>query len=182
MPKKRKITRRSLKGDTKFTRHVRGKVYEALKDRIPESRASRIAGVSHEAFMTWMRIGRDEPDTHPVHAQFRRRVIEIRRLLEAESHDIIRRAARGGDEVVETTVKMSPNGPEVTRTVKKERKQWQAAAWYLERRYPEDYAQRFISPGDDKRSPQETAEEIKGVFDAMMASVPTDGGRGVDAD
>lgn len=170
MPKR--VIRRRPQKDTKFTRHTRGRFYDALRSRIPPTRAASVAGVSKDAYMAWMRIGRDEPDTHPIHAQFRRRVIKIRAEMEGEALAIIRRAGVGGKRVVETTVKMSSKGPEVIRTVKRERGQWQAAAWYLERGWPEDYAQRYISPDGDVKSAKEQAAEIRGAFNAMMDSVP----------
>lgn len=181
MKKRKKITRRYVQ-DTKFTRHTRARFYAALSERIPATRAARVAGTSKDTYMNWMRMGRDEPERYPVHAEFRRRVIEIRRKLEAESLDIISRAARGGDEVVETTVKITKGGPEVTRTRKKERKQWQAAAWYLERTWPEDYAQKHIIPDSDQRSPQDVAQDIRDTFNLMMGSVPTGEGGGEQPD
>lgn len=72
---------------------------------------------------------------------------------------VIRGAAIGGHEVVEekrrSVVVKDPdggermlNGEEVTRITKQIRPQWQAAAWFLERKYPEKYAQRKIIEGD----------------------------------
>jgi hypothetical protein len=39
-------------------------------------------------------------------------------------------------------------GEEITTTVREAKPQWQAAAWFLERKYPEKYAQRKIVEGE----------------------------------
>jgi hypothetical protein len=78
---------------------------------------------------------------------------------EARMLGVIREAAIGHQTVTETKGKSimikDPDGGdrllpaiEITEVTKELRPQWQAAAWFLERRYPEKYSQRKIVEGE----------------------------------
>jgi len=78
---------------------------------------------------------------------------------EARMLGVIRKAAIGHQTVTETKRKSimikDPDGgdrllpaEEITEVTKELRPQWQAAAWFLERRYPEKYAQKKIIQGE----------------------------------
>jgi hypothetical protein len=82
-------------------------------------------------------------------------------LAEGRMLGVIRDAAIGNHALVETrrktvVVKKATGdgeeeelpGAEVITTTKQQRPQWQAAAWFLERKYPEKYAQRRIVQGE----------------------------------
>lgn len=76
----------------------------------------------------------------------------------------IREAAIGNHEVSETktkTIKVKgkvlEDATEITTVTKQLRPQWQAAAWFLERKYPEKYAQRRIIEGE---LPKDTPYEV----------------------
>jgi hypothetical protein len=79
--------------------------------------------------------------------------------VEARMLGVIREAAIGHHTVTETKRKSimikDPDGgdrllpaEEITEVTKELRPQWQAAAWFLERRYPEKYSQRKIVEGE----------------------------------
>ena len=183
--KKRKIRRRSPKKPvkitrrnydllpTKFNRRTRKIVYEGLKARIPATRVAELAGIDYSTYKGWKTKGKD-PNKHPVHACFRRKIQRIEIDHEREALEIIRRVAQGGDKITETKVVIAADGGvETTRSQKEKGSVWQAAAWWLERRHQEDYGQNR----DDYEggSPEEVAAEIKQAADAMFNSVPLRG-------
>jgi hypothetical protein len=117
-----------------------------------------------------MQKGKDS--RYPVHVRFRKHVNRIHAELEMEKINTIRKVARGGIELTETRIKYNKTGRvALMKTVKTTAPCWQAAAWFLERRFPEDYGKKK-SPVDDA-SPGEKAAQIKAAVDALMASVPT---------
>ena len=109
---------------------------------------------------------------NPVHVRFRNHVKRIHAMLEIEKINTIRKVAQGGYELTETRIRFNKTGRiAVMKTVKTTGPCWQAAAWFLERRFPEDYGKK--KPSVDDVTPGERAVQIKAAFDALMESVPT---------
>ena len=98
------------------------------------------------------------------------------RATEYESLDIIRKAARGGGRIVETKITVGPKGREITKTRRTQSPNWQAAAWWLERRYKEDYGRDPLDKEKEKRDVEDIALEIKQAADALFRSVPLEEG------
>jgi len=170
MAKKRIIKRRDKpRRFIAFTRRKRFIIYEALRAGLPISRGAGLAGVTISAFNKWMEKGKDKK--RRVHYDFRKRVKAIQANLERESLEIIRETAKGGNRVSETKITIGPKGREITKIKKILPQNWQAAAWFLERRYKEDYGREIF----DKRKEKDTEElafEIKKAADALFQSVP----------
>ena len=143
-----------------------------MATRLPITRCCNLAGINHSTYNLWMKKGKEI--RHPVQRRFRFKVHQIIAKNEKESLDIIKKAASGGAQVVETKVVVGPKGTETTRTWKTALPVWQAAAWYLERRHREDYS-RDAMPEDKKKSIEEQAQEVKEAFDALKQTVPTNG-------
>jgi len=61
-------------------------------------------------------------------------------------------------------------GGYLSRILKHTDKQWTAAAWILERRWPERWAKREVAQSDE--SAQQTAEKIQAALSTIAASVP----------
>ena len=159
---------------TKFNRRSRNIIYKALEARIPIKRCAELAGINYSTYNKWFKKGLD-PDEYPVHASFRRKIQRIQIGHERSALDIINRVAQGGEKITETKITMDGdmNIMETTRKVKHRASVWQAAAWWLERRLPDEYAQ---NRGElDTRSAEETALEIKRTADGMFDSVPLQG-------
>lgn len=112
-------------------------------------------------------------DNHyPVHMRFRKTVLKIQAELEIEKLNTIHAVAQGGYELKKTKIKLRKRGDRVIEmTIEKKAPCWQAAAWFLERRYPELYGKKKLFVDDG--APDEKAAEIKAAFDAMMESVPS---------
>lgn len=173
--KKVKITRRTWNVlPIKFNRRTRNIIYKALEARIPIKRSAELAGINYSTYNKWFNKGLN-PDKYPVHYCFRRKVQRIQIGHERSALEIINKVAQGGEKITETKITMDGdmNIMESTRTVKHRASVWQAAAWWLERRLPDEYAQ---NKGEqDGRSIEETALEIKRTADGMFNSVPLQG-------
>jgi hypothetical protein len=104
--------------------------------------------------------------------------MRIQAKLEIEKLNIIRNVAQGKYKIKKTKVKSNENGEiEIVRTVKTIAPDWKAAAWFLERRYPDEYRRKnqfdtTVIPIE--RTPEEKAAQIKQAFDIMLKSVPTE--------
>jgi hypothetical protein len=171
MPK-RKLKRpdSNIKRKRKFTRRNRKLIYEALRTGLSIGKAIELAGLDRSTYYRWMEKGKDK--RNPVHVRFRNHVIRIHAKLEMEKINTIRKVAQGGYELTETRIRYNKTGRiALMKTVKTTAPCWQAAAWFLERRFPEDYGKKKQSL--DNATPAERAVQIKAAFDAMMASVPT---------
>lgn len=115
-----------------------------------------------------------DPDSNPVHASFRRNIQRLEIAHEREALDIIKKVAIGGDTITETKVVIAADGGvETTRVQKEKGPVWQAAAWWLERRRQDDYGR--DRGGEDYKTSEEVAAEIKQAADAMFDSVPLQG-------
>lgn len=155
----------------KFNVRRRRIFYEAVKKRLPVTRAVELAGISFTAYRRWMNLGKGMG--YPIQRRFRLKVKKLEAQNEQECLDIIRDAGQGGSKVVETKIVVGSRGQETTRTWKVQLPQWQAAAWYLERRLRLDYT-KDITEADQKKSAEEIAREVKDALDALSTSVPTD--------
>ena len=169
---KRKIKRRSgieRKGRA-FTRRKRFIIYEALRAGLPIYRATSLANIGGDTYRKWMQKGKDK--NRRIHYDFRKRVQSIQAGIEREKLDIIRRAAEGGEKVVETKITIGPKGKEITKTRKTLSPNWQAAAWFLERRYKEDYGREIFDKRGKDKDAEELAREVKEAADALFKSIP----------
>ena len=153
-----------------FVASKRKQFYAALRNRLPLLRCSEMAGISYATYRNWMKLGK-EPDKNPLHARFRFRVKHIVATNEQEALDIIRTAAKGGHQVVESKVTTGFKGTETTRIVKTALPVWTAAAWYLERTNREEYG-RDATPESQKKSAEEQAQEVRDAIRALSQTVP----------
>jgi hypothetical protein len=143
---------------------------ENLRKRlVPIAKAIELAGLDRSTYYRWMQKGKDKQ--YPVHVRFRKHVNRIHAKLEMEKINTIRKVARGGIELTERRVRYNKTGRiAIMKTVKTTAPCWQAAAWFLERRFPEEYGKK--KPPVDDATPDEKAAQIKKAVDALMASVP----------
>lgn len=170
MARRRIIARRPNGPANKFNRKTRQAIYEALRARLPITRASVLAGITRQTYRDWMIKGKD-PDAYPIHNTFRKKVKEIEADAEREALRIIRKVARGNYKVFETRIETSPKGHTISRKTTTKAPVWQAAAWFLERRYKDEYG-RDAMDELQKKTPEELAAEIKAAADTLFGSIP----------
>lgn len=97
---------------TKFTPELGNKIIEALRLGVPQSTAILYGGISEPTYYRWLTEG-DKDDAPPNLREFRESVRAARAEAEVRSVAVIQNASR---------------------------KTWQAAAWFLERGFPQHWA------------------------------------------
>lgn len=97
---------------------------------------------------------------------------------EANRLAVISQAAQGGTKVRKTTIRYDSKGKQIERTVIEEtlKPEWKAAAWVLERRYPNRYAKRLEVTGADGSElvpPAQQARDLAENLKDFQAGVQT---------
>jgi len=125
-----RITKRGRGQRSKFTRTRQRIIYEALRQRLPITRAVQLADVSYVVYRGWMIKGRES--INRFHHRFRKKVKRLQSAREIEALNIIREVAKGGKEIKERKIVRGPRGREITLIKKMTQPHWQAAVRYLE--------------------------------------------------
>ena len=153
----------------KFTARNRRLIYEALRAELSIYKTVSLVGIDRSTFYRWMEKGLD--NRYPVHVRFRNTVNRILAEIEAEKIQIIRKAAMGGStEVTEKTWQNKSGIVKTEITLKTVGSDWRAAAWFLERRFPDRYGR--LKPTPPEVPASEQATQIKQAADALFSSVP----------
>ena len=172
--KKLKRPDANIKRRRKFTRQNRKLIYEAIHTGLPISKAIGLTGLDRSTYYRWMKKGKDYQ--YPVHMRFRNAVMRIQAKLEIEKLNIIRDVAQGKYKIKKTRVKSSQNGNiEIVRIVKTKAPDWKAAAWFLERRFPDEYGRKKQLNNaaiPEEKNPEKNVAQIKQALDVMFSSVP----------
>jgi len=148
----------------KFTRQNRKLIYKALREGLSISTTVDLVGLHRSTYYRWIARGQD--NHYPMHKRFRERVIQIQAQLHKDKLEIIRKVAKGGYKAREQTVIKYARGKTIVEKIITKQPCWQAAAWYLERRFPETYRKK--SPKIDKIANEENKKLVKKAFDALM--------------
>lgn len=124
---------------TKRTKEVEVKIGEALRAGNTRKAACHYAGISQETFCTWV-------EQFP---EFSELVKKAEADCEVAFVAVIKKAAVGHPATKIVTKSRTINGVTETETTTTEYTEysWQAGAWWLERRKPEDYARFVLDPG-----------------------------------
>lgn len=154
-----------------FNRTNRKLIFEGLEKGVDIKRVLALLNINKRTFDTWMKRGKD-PTNPPTYSYFRSRINRIEHDNEKEAIAAIRRAYKGGTTIYETKIKQTRAGTLIEKVEKTQAPQWQAAAWRLERKYPDDYGAKDKSIFGDK-SVEEIAREVKQAADILFASVPS---------
>lgn len=99
-------------GSTKLTKEIKEKIFQAVRLGLPYDRAAQLAGINPRTFYYWKAKG--QAGTAPTYVRFLQDLKKAEIEGEAAAINEIVKAARDGT--------------------------WQAAAWLLERRYPDRWA------------------------------------------
>lgn len=135
---------------TKLNDEVTAKICEALRTGNTRRAACAYAGIDQDTLGNWLRRSSDFSDA----------VKKAESDCEISYAAVIKRAAVGHDvykKVTKTKTVGEVSVVETTETISREF-EWQAAAWWLERRKPEDYARFVFDPS--KLTPEQMADII----------------------
>lgn len=105
--------------------------------------AGEVLGIDAQTVYEWLARGEgrhSQRPAAPIYAEFAERIRRAEAQNEAAKLDILTRAGEGGIVLTERTITFK-DGREVHEKVYS-KPEWQAAAWYLERKYPDRYGRR----------------------------------------
>jgi transposase len=108
---------------TKLTEAVQQELYNAIAGGNTHETACALAGIATSTFYEW--INKGEKAKSGAYNNFYDQIRKAEALAEAKRIEIIRKAGEG-------------------KGVFEDKPDWKAAAWYLERRYPEKWGRRHI--------------------------------------
>lgn len=116
-----------------------------------DAMACDAAGVDQSTFYRWIRNGEDAKSG--VYHQFSQNLKKARAAAFQSNLDQIRRAATEKQILKTTRITTHPDGTETkVEELKETPKQWQAAAWLLERKYPELFSRnRTVQDAEDDK-------------------------------
>lgn len=166
--RRRRITRRAPRGIV-FKPRIRRLLYKALEAGLPQNRACDLVGLSWNTFNRWCDIGRVSSGANAYKA-FYERIKRIEARREARLLGIIEKVAQGEYKIHDVEITLDKNGRSFKRRTRTARPEWKAAAWRLERLYPEDYGQRIEDLS--ALTAEEIAHDIKQASDVLFGSVP----------
>jgi transposase len=127
---------------TKLTPDVQQRMCTVLAAGHTRRVACRAGGVSVRTFCDWMRKGRAElsADSEGIYCNFLLAIKKAEFEALQEHMANLRQAALGGQVLQRTTVVRETATATTTTTVERwSQRQWQASAWWLERKYHEDW-------------------------------------------
>lgn len=110
----------------------RARVVEAVKRGLTRAQQAAYAGIGRTTLMTYLRLGRSEETG--LWAEW------VAEIDQAEAQAVADRV----DKIIEAADKGT----------------WQAAAWWLERRYPAQWARRVLTEAPPPDEPEESVEDI----------------------
>lgn len=151
---------------TKLTPQVQKRLVSAIRagNSIEASAAS--AGIDERTFYNWMKQGQSEDGPDEIYIQFFQDIKKAQAYAEMKSLATVRKAGSGYQtKTVKTTTKQD-GSVETVVTVGKEIN-WQAAAWYLERKYPERW-------GNTQKVRFEVEKELEKVLTALESKLSPD--------
>lgn len=130
---------------TKFTPETRQKILTALSNGNTYEASAQYGGVNKDTFREWIKQGEADAaaGTASEFSEFSDAVKKAEAQAEVASIARIRSAASGQRVIKSETVRVTPDGEQITeREYQYAPPQWQADAWFLERRKPQDWARR----------------------------------------
>lgn len=169
--KKKKVGRPS-----KFLPDVKEKIISALKSGANFRLAAEYAGIVQDTLIEWRKAGNSPARNR--FSEFAEQVKNARAIAQTRNINIINKAAVGGALLNRRTTRKR-DGSEVTEETFS-RGEWQAAAWWLERSFPEEWGRPFPSMrmiASDGKSfmgmsieadPNDTRQFLRNIYEKMV--------------
>ncbi len=151
---------------TKLTKERQERICKAIRSGLAFERAAQFSGICPVTFFAWKKRGAKERTG--IYARFLKAVKKAEVDSEAYNLQQIQKAAQGGQEaddtktIKKTVKKYDPKlkkmvvveeHTEQATTKKKSLPAWQAAAWRLERRYPDRYGKHIQPSSTEEKDP-----------------------------
>jgi transposase len=135
---------------SKFDDH-KDKLLKAIATGVSYSDACAIAGVGYSTFKEWKAKG--EAARSGKFADFAADIKKANAVATTKHVQNINRAALDGETITEIRIVVDEDGNEKERTTteKKVAKQWQASAWLLERRKPNEWGRNRVVETEDNQ-------------------------------
>ena len=147
---------------TKLTPQVQKRLLTAIRAGNSIEASSAASGIDERTFYNWMKQGQSE-DSADIYVQFFHDIKKAQAHAEMKSLAAIRKAGAGYQtKTVKTTTKQD-GSVEIVETIGKEFN-WQASAWYLERKYPERW-------GNTQKVRVEVEKELEKTLTALEAKL-----------
>ncbi|MFZ5573492.1 MAG: hypothetical protein ACOZF0_24075 [Thermodesulfobacteriota bacterium] len=137
---------------------------EAIEDGLTYKQAAQIVGVDETTFQRWKRKGKEaiSGKYHQFYQAIKTANVKARYIL----LERIRQAGEG-KQIIETTSEVLDAGGKVIRRIvvrKEHPPAWQALAWILERRFPDEFGRKA------KPEPVEEHDPLQEWVDALVAA------------
>jgi len=162
--------------NNKLTRRTKQILFEALSIGMSRVSACALAGISNKTFAQHMDYGKDPTLTKYYH--FRQKIKKLEAKRQREALEVIRACGNGGLTIRKTKISNSDKDGFKTETQKIElAPQWQAAAWYLERKDKTNWGRDSVG---ETKTPNEIAQEVMEAQQALFSSVPLQPDEGDD--
>lgn len=123
---------------TKLTPEIQERICQAIRTGNTRKDAAAYAGVSERAMAYWQARGRRRKKGR--YFQFLQALQKADADAICRNVAVIQKATQGGTVVSRKTITRKDGSVEVSETFSEP--QWTAAAWWLERRRPDDYGKR----------------------------------------
>lgn len=144
---------------SKFTPETRERIISALRANAYIETAAAYAGIEKDTFYRWLKMG-----ARAKSGPYREFSDAIKQTMgEAEVRDlaVISKAANGYD-VVKTKRVIGSDGKVETEETTSREFSWQAAAWRLERKYPQKWGRRdHLEVAGDEERPLKVRAEVE---------------------
>lgn len=134
-----------------LTPEIQAKICESLAAGNIREHAILTSGITVPTFYGWMKKGRAGSDPRCV--EFFKAVRHAESMVACQNLAMVQKAAMERDEVVTKRVTL-PDGTEKVEVTTKRVFDWQAATWWLERRFPKHY-------GSNRREVHDLQKRIK---------------------
>lgn len=164
--------------DSLLTEELTCKLENALSKGMSIVSACNMMGIGQVAFYRWLKTGQDDIERRNYetpYAKFYYRIEVAKPKGELVLLDCIHDAAFGNldNEFRRETITSGDSDP-IEKTVVVRKRQWQAAAWILERTRKKTYSKDGQEQDVINITPEEEAKEMKGALDMLLAPLRED--------